>query len=82
MSADFSILKVPMLKSYKQLQGPQTFKNIKLVLYLLTMSPERLTESGFAIFLVLMTDQNPLLPPPPLHFLPLFKDCTFSGEIY
>lgn len=82
LSSEFSILKVLVLKTYKQLQGPQTFKNIKLVLLPLTMSPKSLAELGFAIFLVLMTHQNPLLPPPPFHFLPLFKDCTFSGEIY
>lgn len=37
LSCDFSIVKVLVLKIYK-LQSPQTLKNIKLVLLVLTMS--------------------------------------------
>lgn len=41
------------------------------------MPPKRLTGSGFAIFLVLMTYQNPLLPPP-FIFYPFLKTVLFQ----
>lgn len=77
LSCDFSIVKVLVLKSYK-LQSPQTLKNIKLVLLVLTMSLKRLAESGFAMFLILMTYQNSVLPPPPFILYPSLKIVLFQ----
>lgn len=72
LCSDVSLLKDLVLKSWKQIQGTQTNKNIKFVFLLLTRYSLSLPESGVAVFLVRMTQQKPLFAPFLFHFLKIF----------